>query len=1426
MTSSSSAEDVHSWLSLVTQHGLFVSDPVLNTAFAKGVDSVSPESFREFKREFDLFSIYSEKEDTAKFTRWINYILEDFLGFSKSQWCKHPNVSDDVKHFLFEYEQWLSPDRVLLSNEGKPLLLVKIVKNGQSLERPEKEKGTWKASPYFKLTTLCLEKNIPLALLSNGVEFRLIHVKPTTGTSYFEWKARDCYEEKSLLDSFYTFLNKDRFFGVEDKRLLHLIDESQKRQLDVTDQLGKQMHQALEIFVRAIGNLKQSDLQELFANATGEYIYEMSLTFMMRLVFLLYAEENGLLPHGNFVYENNYGISHLVYQLQSRANNDEYMNKKDAWPRILSLFRLIYSGCGHPDVKSIAYDSELFDPERFPELEHPDLVLDNKTIWKFLHNLCYAETKIGRDRVKQKVSYHTIDVEQIGSVYESLIGFSVERASEKMVVFNTGENTIRPVSEFIDLDNDALVDYLKSVTGKTEESIRKSLERNDESVEFLNKIESFIVEDGIIEKGQLYISRAGSIRKSSGTYYTPKEITRFLVQEALEPLVYEETDKGKKIKNPRKILDLNVCDPAMGSGAFLVQAIRYLSERLVESWTKINSETDDNITLPYGEISHGADNEELLPSDETETLQRAKLYVAQNCIYGVDKNQMAVELAKVSIWLTTMCKDRPLTFLDHRLKCGDSLIGTDFEHISKIPDEPLWKEDKKFNHAALNYKSLMGINFEDYFKDILTLRKNLKRPELTIYDIKHKAKQYKEAHTEDKPVSKLKDVFDLWTSIWFWPYDEEKKNNKKENIKTCKTTLFSTDGENNWVNNSVNEDNDNYLKLNNRIVEIIPPLHTAKYHEIALKLLDLNNEFNSNYRLKEYREIFRNACNSHQFFHWELEFPEVFLNENGTLKENPGFNLIIGNPPWDKVLPDKRRFLMNYYGNISLYDSEKRKEIEDKLLKNKEIKSGLDKYIKKIHQFSAFIKYGDIYNNQFPRSKTGEVAGGGHTDSFLLFLERNFLISSNNGYIANVLPGAFTGDLRGFQIRKMLLENGVFKGLWRIQNRAEDIFLFPNVAAQAKICLINYEKGKKTYNNIKECKNLNDLNSKFDRYQRLLSDDVKLFSPNNLELQFFNSIQEFSIGKKIIIYPNLSSIKKWKIDTSQEINITHDRNSITNNVTSIPLWEGSLTFQFKICSQPKKYIIPNTITSLRLQDSQHYRLAIRTILSNGPKKIQASIVPKGFLLANSLNYIVPNPDRDYRVELYLLSLINSYVIEYNLLTIISGYNLNNYRIRQLPIPYVNDNNYFFNQLVPRASRLVCTREEFSDLWSDVYNSNWKNLSVSNGGSSLIEDWDKINKDWNKNCGIYGGEEDNKDRGNRALIRAEIDALIAHLYSLNYDEFEYILNSFEVLKRMEQKELGEFFSKNICLKQYERLKTIVEEEKKKHPEQFEIKTIGE
>ena len=174
---------------------------------------------------------------------------------------------------------------------------------------------------------------------------------------------------------------------------------------------------------------------------------------------------------------------------------------------------------------------------------------------------------------------------------------------------------------------------------------------------------------------------AGTDRRSSGTHYTPPSLTVPIVKHTVEPLVYIGPAEGLpeaewKLRSPKEILALKICDLAMGSGALLVQVCRYLAERLCEAWEIAEKEHAGAMLItPDGEFSTGAAGERLLPNDPAERLALARRYVADRCIYGVDINPMAVEMAKLSLWLITLQKDRPFTFLDHALKCGDSLLG-------------------------------------------------------------------------------------------------------------------------------------------------------------------------------------------------------------------------------------------------------------------------------------------------------------------------------------------------------------------------------------------------------------------------------------------------------------------------------------------------------------------------------------------------------------------------------------------------------------------------------------------------------------------------------------------------------------------------------------------------------------------------------
>ncbi len=268
-----------------------------------------------------------------------------------------------------------------------------------------------------------------------------------------------------------------------------------------------------------------------------------------------------------------------------------------------------------------------------------------------------------------------------------------------------------------------LIEFLKGETGRSEKALIKALSASPR-IDFnrlllacgrdqglFHRVSRFagllrtdeFEQPVVIREGSVFVT-AGSDRRSTGTHYTPRSLTEPIVLHTLEPLVYtgpaEGTPKAEwQLKSPREILELKVCDMAMGSGAFLVQTCRYLAERLVEAWEHAEHAHPGGIlATPEGDFSSGDPSERLIPSDPAERLAIARRYVADRCIYGVDINPMAVEMAKLSLWLITLQRDRPFTFLDHALKCGDSLLGV--SHLEQLQNFSLRSGTRQITFAT------------------------------------------------------------------------------------------------------------------------------------------------------------------------------------------------------------------------------------------------------------------------------------------------------------------------------------------------------------------------------------------------------------------------------------------------------------------------------------------------------------------------------------------------------------------------------------------------------------------------------------------------------------------------------------------------------------------------------------------------------
>ncbi len=520
--------------------------------------------------------------------------------------------------------------------------------------------------------------------------------------------------------------------------------------------------------------LDQDFQGQLLAGISDQTLYEAALFVMMRLVFLLSAEEKDLLLLGQERYDKNYALSTLQQSLREMADHsgEEILERRyDAWYRLLALFRAVHQGVYHHDFRLPAYGGNLFDPDKFPFLEgrfggktHA-LAIDNRTVLHLLESLQILQVKVpGGGFEPRRLSFKGLEVEQIGHVYESLLDHRAVRASSTVLGLEGTKNK-EPEVALSDLEaqavkgEEALLNFLKQETGRSPTALKKliaplapqilgedypeasqssqtitsnkeplskspsiggfrgqesqssSLEgltgktdltpyeenryllgcRNDRRLwERIKPFYKLIRKDTygypvIIPEGSVYVT-TGTARRESGTHYTPKHLTEEIVKYTLEPLVYEGVAEGKseaewRLRSPQELLSLKICDPTMGSGAFLVQVCRYLSDRVLEAWSSLEELHPKKVFTVFGNVSKPGLEEPLLPDTPEERLIFAKRLIAERCLYGVDKNPLAVEMAKLSLWLETLQKDRPFTFLDHALRCGDSLVGVSIQQL-------------------------------------------------------------------------------------------------------------------------------------------------------------------------------------------------------------------------------------------------------------------------------------------------------------------------------------------------------------------------------------------------------------------------------------------------------------------------------------------------------------------------------------------------------------------------------------------------------------------------------------------------------------------------------------------------------------------------------------------------------------------------
>lgn len=864
----------HDWLNLIEVSGPFLAVPVLRDVFPQGLEGLDVAGSARLRRAYEEWRDAVEAEDEllpALHDAWLREVFNTALEMDAHILKTSNAIPAALQTSLPEYGVTLVPDHALVDTprNDAPLLLVHVFEPDANLDAA-RDFGGWIATPAERMVTLLRSVGCAIGLVTNGERWMLIHAPSDRIASFASWYARLWGQERETLRAFASLLGASRAFGLEAEKLPTLFERSLAYQDDVTDALGEQVRRAVEVLVQALDRADQDRNRKLLTGIAERELYEAALTVMMRLVFLLAAEERGLLLSGDARYDAHYAISTLRVQL--RLETEEILERRrSAWSRLLALFRAVYGGIEHPTLRLPALGGSLFDPDRFPFLEgraqgtswhtHPaePLPIDDRTVLLLLEAI---QTFQGRS-----LSYRALDVEQIGHVYEGLLERTVKRVRDITLELEASATAKEPRVTLGELGSaeldgrDQLIGLLAERSGRTAASIGNALSRTIDST-LAAKLLGVCRGDAhlrdcilpyacllrtdpwghpLVHHRDAFVVVLGTERRETGTHYTPKTITEKIVEETLTPLVYRgPADGGPRdeweLKRPNELLDLKICDPAMGSGAFLVQVCRFLAERVVEAWT-IQERHGSSIDVDgraHESDSTGA--REALPRDAEARTVIARRLVAERCLYGVDLNPLAVELAKLSLWLTTLAKDRPFGFLDHNLRCGDSLLGIHrMDQLSTLSMDPETTQQPR----------LFGKVLEHAVVEAIALRLRLRElPIRDIHDVETMAALDAEAR-EKLQIPEL--IANAFIGIVF----------AADNQRTMQVRLDAL---------AINAD---------RVVQgdtrQLDELVIAAERDLAVDAPDERTR---------------------QPFHWPLEFPEVFQPERA------GFDAFVGNPPF------------------------------------------------------------------------------------------------------------------------------------------------------------------------------------------------------------------------------------------------------------------------------------------------------------------------------------------------------------------------------------------------------------------------------------------------------------------------------------------------------------------------------------------------
>jgi len=808
-------------------------------------------------------------------------------------------------------------------------------------------------------------------LILGGTRWRIVQLDTANEPRYLEFDLDALAGDKiAEFGVFATMFSPSFLLGAE-PTLEALLEKSDALGTEVSEKLGPAARRALELLLEGVraDEANAAWVREVFAEGEPlQGIHREGIYVLYRLLFVLFGEAAvpPALPLDKPLYRNAYSLERL--RLALSGNIDEYAeNAYGIWESVKALFRLIDRGATTKEFHIPAYNGGLFGSGRAPLLDRA--ALNDRTFVAALRELTTVTVGKGKNATRDRVSFRELGVAQLGAVFEGLLDYEPHIAATDLFEIAIGSGKQKGIS------------YLPA----------SAIEKREKMPEAPAK-----------RAGEFYLQAWGGQRKSTGAYYTPKVIADYLVREALGPQV-----EGK---SSTEMLEIAVCDPAMGSGGFLVSATEFLGNAYYEALVREGSCDPESDRADVDRIE-------------------AKRIVAERCIYGVDVNPMAVELAKVSLWLTTLSYDRPLSFFDHHLRCGNSLLGAPLRdeagdlsaaRIQFVPqaafnnvDREARKEEKARlkavaarNAAQLRViergggVGMFGLDLHAPLHEYAQARRELSADDPTqsaqdaVERIRAKERQLRDlTQNPAAPFSRLKEICDLWMAPWFWPYDAE-----------------------------------------------VDPPTTDDLQSLSDDIWQQRETPDARRRLQ--REVAAVVARDVRFFHWEIEFPEVF--------ERGGFHAVVGNPPWETLSPKTQEFFANYDLGFRGYGKQKAVSVMKRLREQTAVDSEYRRYVRERYQQSNFLRESTVY--------PWCTVDGGNVDFFRIFVERDFASLRPHASMGVALPSSLYTNSNCRTLRSSLMRSGRIRALIVNQNER---FAFP-IHHSMKIVLLVADRGVPT----------------------------------------------------------------------------------------------------------------------------------------------------------------------------------------------------------------------------------------------------------------------------------------------------------------------------------------------------------------------------